>query len=227
MSVDTTKRYWESLFSSMEGERSARSSAWLNRHLKPLARTGNRLVDLGCGTGDDVRVLAREGFWTVGLDFAWNALTFARDMFPRGRYVQADLRGRRLPFREETFDAVIARCSLHYFTVKETERIIDEVARILVPGGAFAFVVNSSNMLAKRMRYEYKTHKLLEPRTIRFADGVVRHFFTRPELARLLRSSFDVEYEHEGLFRQYEEQRIAWTVRARRRGVTNRRSATR
>jgi ubiquinone/menaquinone biosynthesis C-methylase UbiE len=228
MTVDTTRRYWDSLFSSMEGERSARSSAWLNRHLKALARTGNRLVDLGCGTGDDVRVLAREGFWTVGLDFSWSALTFARDMYSRGQYVQADLRARRLPFRDAAFDAVIARCSLHYFTSAETERIVAEVARILVPGGAFAFVVNSSNMLAKRMRYEYRTHKQLEPRTIRFADGIVRHFFTRAELSRLLREGFDVEYEHEGVFRQYEEQRIAWTVRARRKkAVTSRRSALR
>jgi ubiquinone/menaquinone biosynthesis C-methylase UbiE len=220
MSVDTTRRYWESLFSSMEGERSARSSAWLNRHLKALARTGNRLVDLGCGTGDDVRVLAREGFRTVGLDFAWNALTFARDMYSRGLYVQADLRARHLPFVDASFDAVIARCALHYFTLKETERIFVEVARVLVPGGAFAFVVNSSKMAQKRMRYEYKTHKVLEPRTIRFADGVVRHFFTRPELARLLRADFEVEYEHEGVFRQYEEQRIAWVVRARKKAVT-------
>ena len=224
MSIDVARRYWDSLFQSMEGERSARSSAWLNRHLKALARTGNRLVDLGCGTGDDVRVLAREGFWTVGLDFSWNALTFARDMFPRGRYVQADLRARRLPFGDATFDAVIARCALHYFTLKETERVFDEVARILVPGGAFAFVVNSSKMLVKRMRYEYKTHKIVEPRTIRFADGVVRHFFTRPELAKLLRDDFEVEYEHEGVFRQYEEQRIAWVIRARKKGAPPKRS---
>jgi ubiquinone/menaquinone biosynthesis C-methylase UbiE len=223
VTVDTTRRYWDSLFMAMEGERSARSSAWLNRHLKALAKTGNRLVDLGCGTGDDVRVLAREGFWTIGLDFSWPALTFARDMFPRGRYVQADLRARRLPFVDASFDAAIARCALHYFTVAETKRIVTEVARILVPGGALAFVVNSSNMLAKRMRYEYQTHKVLEPRTIRFADGVVRHFFTRPELARLLRDDFEVEYEHEGVFKQYEERRIAWTVRARKKAAKPRR----
>jgi ubiquinone/menaquinone biosynthesis C-methylase UbiE len=219
---------------AMEVERSARSSAWLNRHVKALARTGNRLLDLGCGTGDDVRVLAREGFWTVGLDFSWPALTFARDMFPRGRYLQADLRA-GLPFRDASFDAVIARCSLHYFTVPETERIVAEVARVLVPKGAFAFVINSSKMVARRMRYDYRTHKVLEPRTIRFADGVVRHFFTRPEVARLLRRRFDIEYEHEGLFKQYEENRIAWTVRGRkvdaatspRRRPTSRRSAPR
>jgi ubiquinone/menaquinone biosynthesis C-methylase UbiE len=217
MTVDVTRRYWDSLFMAMEGERSARSSAWLNRHLKALAKTGNRLVDLGCGTGDDVRVLAREGFWTVGLDFSWSALTFARDMFPRGRYVQADLRARRLPFADASFDGVIARCALHYFTLKQTEHIVDEVARILVPGGALAIVVNSAKMLSKRMRYQYDTHKVLEPRTIRFADGVVRHFFTRAELERLLRDEFEIEYEHEGVFRQYEEQRVAWTIRARKK----------
>lgn len=213
--ADAARRYWDSLFMAMEGDRSARSSAWLNRHLRPLARTGNRVLDLGCGTGDDVRVLAREGFATVGLDFSWNALAFARDMY-RGRYVQADLRARRLPFRDGSFDGVIARCSLHYFTLAQTEKIVAEVARVLVPGGSFAFVVNSAEYLKKKARYDYATAKTVEPRTIQFADGVQRHFFTRPELGRILKG-WDVEYEHEGLFRQYEEQRIAWTVRARKK----------
>jgi ubiquinone/menaquinone biosynthesis C-methylase UbiE len=217
-STDATRRYWDSLFMAMEGERSAKSSAWLNRHLKALSRTGNRLVDLGCGTGDDVRVLAREGFDTVGLDFSWAALAFSRDMFPRGRYVQADLRGRRLPFRDATFDAVIARCALHYFPVAQTERVFAEVARVLVPGGAFAFVVNSAQSLKKKIRYNYDGTKTLETRTIRFKDGVVRHFFTEPELRRLLRAAgFEIEYIHEGTFLQYEERRIAWTVRARKK----------
>ena len=214
---DPSQRYWEGLFMAVEGERSARSSAWLNRHLKALARTGPRLVDLGCGTGDDVRVLAREGFWTVGLDFAWNGLTFARDLFARGRYVQADLRGRRLPFRDGSFDAVIARCALHYFTAAQTQKVVDEIARILVPGGALAFVVNSAESLRRKMRYDYREVKTLEPRTVRFKDGLVRHFFTEPELRRLLRVAFDTEYAHEGEFAQYDERRIAWTVRARKK----------
>ncbi len=217
MKIDASKHYWEGLFMAMEGERSARSSAWLDRHVKALARTGPRLVDLGCGTGDDVRVLAREGFWTVGLDFAWSAITFARDMFPRGHYLQADLRARRLPFRDASFDTVIARCSLHYFTVAQTQRIVDEVARILVAGGAFAFVVNSAEHLRRKMRYDYAGARTLEPRTMRFNDGLVRHFFSEAEIQRLLRASFDVEYAHVGPFRQYEERRIAWTVRARKR----------
>jgi ubiquinone/menaquinone biosynthesis C-methylase UbiE len=213
--TDPARRYWEGLFDAMEGERSARSSAWLDRHLKALARTGPRLVDLGCGTGDDVRVLAREGFRTVGLDFAWAALAFARDMFPRGHYVQADLRARRLPFRDAAFDAVIARCSLHYFTLAQTQRIVDEVARVLVPGGAFAFVINSAEHLRRKLRYDYAHAKTVEPRTIRFQDGLLRHFFSETEIKRLLRGAFEIEYVHEGPFRQYEEQRIAWTVRAR------------
>lgn len=231
---DRARRYWEELFAAMEGERSARSSEWLRPHLEALARTGPRLLDLGCGTGDDVRILAREGFWPVGLDFAANAVFFARDMYRRGHFAQADMTGKHLPFRDGSFDGVIARCSLHYFTTAQTRRIVDEVARVLVPGGSFAFVVNSAAFLKTRERYDYARAKTLEPRTVRFTDGVTRHFFLQSELRRMLRGSFAVEVMTEGEFRQYEERRIAWTVRARRKegaskraAITSRRSASR
>lgn len=210
------KRHWEQLFASMEGDRSARSSEWLRPHLRALARTGPRLLDLGSGTGDDVRILAREGFRPVGLDFAWNGLRFARDMFPRGRFLQADLEGRRLPFRDASFDAVIARCTLHYFTRTVTERIFGEIARVLVPGGALAFVVNSGEHLRRKLQYDYTGATRLEPRLLRMRDGLRYRFFSETELRRLLRPHFEVERMREGPFRQYDERKRAWTVRARR-----------
>ena len=210
------QRHWDELFASMEGERSARSSEWVRPHLRALARTGPRLLDLGCGTGDDVRVLGGEGFRPVGLDFSLNGLLFARDMFRRGRFVQADLEARRLPFRDASFDAVIARCALHYFTLARTQRIVDEVARLLAPGGAFAFVVNSVEHLRRRMQYDYTGAKTLEPRTLRLRDGMQYHFFSEAELRRILRGAFKIEVIRQGPFRQYEERKICWTVRARR-----------
>jgi len=211
------KRHWDEVFSAMEGERSARSSEWLRPHLKALARTGGRLLDLGCGTGDDVRVLAREGFSPVGLDFSLYALVFARDMYRRGHYVQADLEARRLPFEDGRFDAVIGRCSLHYFTMATMSRIVDEVARVVEPGGAFAMVVNSAEHLRRKMQYDYTGAKTIEPRTLRLQNGMQYHFFTEAEIRRLLRDDFAIEAMREGPFRQYEERKRAWVVRARRK----------
>jgi ubiquinone/menaquinone biosynthesis C-methylase UbiE len=211
------KRHWDDVFAAMEGERSARSSEWLRPHLKALGRTGGSLLDLGCGTGDDVRVLAREGFRPVGLDFSLYALVFARDMYARGHYVQADLEARRLPFRDRAFDAVISRCSLHYFTLAVMRRIVDEVARILVPDGAFALVVNSAEHLRRKMQYDYEGAKTVEPRTVRLRTGMQYHFFTQAEIRSLLGDNFVIETMREGPFRQYEERKRAWVVRARRR----------
>jgi ubiquinone/menaquinone biosynthesis C-methylase UbiE len=211
------KRHWEDVFAAMEGERSARSSQWVRPHLKALGRTGGRLLDLGCGTGDDVRILAREGFWPVGLDFAFNGLLFARDMFPRGRFVQADLEARRLPFRDASFDAATARCSLHYFKLSTMERIVDEIGRVLVADGTFALVVNSAEHLRRKLQYDYTGSKVVEPRTLRMRGGMQYHFFTEAELRRLLRETFDIEFMREGPFRQYDERKRAWVVRARRK----------
>lgn len=215
MPADRHRRHWENVFMAMEGERSARSSEWLRPHLRALGRTGGRILDIGCGTGDDVRVLAREGFAPVGLDFAWNGLVFARDMFPRGRFVQADVTAKRLPFRDDTFDAAIARCSLHYFRMSALRRIFAEVSRVLVPGGTFAVMVNSSEHLRRKMQYDYTGAKTVEPRTLRMRNGMQYHFFTRGDLEELAGTRFDIETTKEGPFDQYDQKKRVWTARAR------------
>lgn len=92
-----------------------------------------RVLEVGSGTGVLTRELHR---WTeaqvVGLDLSRPALSFTRGHDPATRLVQGD--GRALPFADDAFDAAIAHYLLLW--VRQPERLLQEMVRILRPGGA-------------------------------------------------------------------------------------------
>lgn len=99
---------------------------FLARHPGALA------LDIGCGEG----VLLRDsGFAPVQLDISMHRLHKARLTSPM--LVCAD--GMELPFAESSFDVVLLIALLEH--VSKPERIVDEVCRVLKPGGEVAILV--------------------------------------------------------------------------------------
>src|SRR5437660_3689099 len=78
-----------------------------------------RALDVACGSGkltEELRRRAPRGL-VVGLDFSGRMLQVAAAEVPGPRYVRGD--GLRLPFPDETFDAVTAAFGLRNFTDPE------------------------------------------------------------------------------------------------------------
>lgn len=99
----------------------------------------DRILDLCCGTGRHAAALARRGFDVTGLDLSDVLLSYARrqrDRWPV-TYVQGDMR--ELPFSSDSFDVVLNLfTSFGYFAEDhENERVLREIARVLVPNGRF------------------------------------------------------------------------------------------
>ena len=93
-----------------------------------------RLLDLGCGTGVAFLTLEELGWSVTGVDISADQLRVARE---RGHDVLlAD--GRALPFADATFDAVASLFTHTDFD--DVEAVFREVARVLRPGGCFAYV---------------------------------------------------------------------------------------
>ena len=91
---------------------------------------GERLCDLGCGEGATlVHLGAPAG--AVGVDLFEDKLAFARERLPGCRFVAASADA--LPVPDASFDHVIVRDLVHHLDAPE--RMIDEVARVLAPGG--------------------------------------------------------------------------------------------
>ena len=100
---------------------------------QPAARP--RILDLGCGTGRNLTELEQIGD-AVGLDLEARALEFCHQ---RGHNAVAQARAERQPFRDATFDAVMALDLLEH--LDDDVAGVREVLRVLRPGGHFlAFV---------------------------------------------------------------------------------------
>ncbi|MEU6139819.1 methyltransferase domain-containing protein [Streptomyces sp. NPDC047081] len=110
-----------------------------------LARSGpfDTGLDLCCGTGAGVEVLARVCRRSVtGVDFSAGMLAVAQEQVrpagPEVSWVRADARA--LPFRAG-FDLVVSFGAFGHFLPEELPGLFAEVHSVLRPGGRFAFPV--------------------------------------------------------------------------------------
>jgi SAM-dependent methyltransferase len=110
--------------------RLANLSAAVSRY----AQAGDRVLDLGCGTGELTRALAAAGLRVAGCDISTQMLLRApRDRGEGAGWVRLELGWRRLPFGSAAFDVVVAASVLEY--VVDPAAVLRECARVLRPGG--------------------------------------------------------------------------------------------
>ncbi len=100
---------------------------------------GTRVLDLGCGTGLELKEFFRLNPDAVvtGIDLAKGMLDFLRDKFA-DRKIELVLGSYfELPFGENLFDAALSVESLHHFTKKEKLPLYKKLRKALKPGGYF------------------------------------------------------------------------------------------
>jgi SAM-dependent methyltransferase len=98
-----------------------------------------RLLDLGCGGGQDAGDLGERGYRVVGLDRTSALLSAGRRRFRSLPLVRADLR--YLPFQAMSFDGLWAAASLMHLPKPDARRILTDLCRLVRPGGLFAATV--------------------------------------------------------------------------------------
>jgi trans-aconitate methyltransferase len=96
------------------------------------AKPGERILDLGCGTGVLTAQIAASGAEVIGVDRSAEMIGEARQKFPQLRFEVCDARA--LPFCAE-FHAVFSNAALHW--IREAEQVVERIARALGPGGRF------------------------------------------------------------------------------------------
>ena len=164
------------------------------------AMTGDSdVLEVGCGTGVMAeRINALPGVTLVAIDYSerFVELTAARGVDAR----QADIC--YLPFEDDSFDVVYAGWMLYH--VRDLDRALGEIRRVLRPGGTFVAVTNGDDSLAdlrkeaggaparhRLLQRERRVHAVAQvqrrpPPGPRDARGL-RRPRERPGLPRLLR----------------------------------------
>ncbi|MSQ12649.1 MAG: class I SAM-dependent methyltransferase [Dehalococcoidia bacterium] len=91
---------------------------------------GERVLDLGCGTGHLTKRIAETGATVVGLDQSESMIAQAKQNYPDMTFVPGDARDFRF---DQPFDAVFSNAVLHWVT--PPEKAVQCVARALKQGG--------------------------------------------------------------------------------------------
>jgi ubiquinone/menaquinone biosynthesis C-methylase UbiE len=156
--------------------------------LKP----GERVLDLGCGSGWATRLLARlvgegpEGFGQViGVDISDEMIRRARSAsrdFDNIMYVWGS--AQQIPWEENFFDKVLSVESFYYYP--DQDRVLAELFRVLAPRGRIFILIN----LYKDNPYSLRWGEHLKvPVQVRSADEYVQllkaHTFEDVEAVRI------------------------------------------
>lgn len=129
-------------------------------------KSGERILDAGCGTGRHFSTLRRAGSKVFGADFSLGMLRVARRQFPQVPVLLADLQ-QALPFANNYFDAVL--CALVGEHLDPLYRVFREMHRVLRPGGRLVFSVYHPEMAAAGIEANFQDVD------VEFRLGAFRH----------------------------------------------------
>ena len=99
---------------------------------------GNRVLDLGCGSGVQSKLLFEQGLEVTGLDLSPKMVSEAKKQVHKAKFVVGDmtlLDQRLYPELAEGFDGVYARASLLHVPKNLIPKVLKSINKILKDGG--------------------------------------------------------------------------------------------
>ncbi|SDH52622.1 Methyltransferase domain-containing protein [Lentzea fradiae] len=127
----------------------------VHRDMVELAapRRGDRVLDVGCGTGNLLRTTGKTGADLFGVDPDLKMLARAERKLRRAG-IRARLdRGyaQELRFPDGSFDKVFSSLMLHHLDVASKDEMLAEVRRVLKPGGVFVLADTTRENAGERI----------------------------------------------------------------------------
>ncbi|PLX25334.1 hypothetical protein C0580_02805 [Candidatus Parcubacteria bacterium] len=121
---------------------------------------GKKVLEGMCGTGSTTSYLLDKGAQVTGLDISPKAIEFFKEKWPGVDAVAASMTDSGL--EDNYFDVVVIDGGLHHLH-PDLNKAVEEVYRILKPGGLFFFLEpNSSSFFDKLRKIWYKRDSLFE-----------------------------------------------------------------
>ncbi|MGV0028759.1 class I SAM-dependent methyltransferase [Phormidesmis priestleyi] len=119
---------------SVGGESRFRQLALQGLEITPTSK----VLDLCCGSGQTTQFLVERSRHVTGLDASPLSIARAKQNVPQADYLEAF--AEEIPLPDNQFDLVHTSAAMHEMEPEQLKQILQEVYRVLKPGGYFAMV---------------------------------------------------------------------------------------
>ena len=134
-------------FLEVEAHRYGEYGPWMPETMEFSRHSGEEVLEIGGGMGTDLAQFARNGARVTDIDLSGGHLALAQENFRlrglQGRFIHHD--AERLPFDDNSFDVVYSNGVIHH--TPNTKGLVDEIYRVLRPGGRCIIMVYAENSL--------------------------------------------------------------------------------
>lgn len=180
---------------------------WLDVFSDIIDSCDSPILDLGCGSGNDTLYLIGKGKKVYAADQSENAIKNIEKNFPEivGTRILNMLDG--IDYPDNTFGIVVADLSLHYFTMEETKRILQDIKRILKSDGYLLIRVNSINDI----NHGAGAGEEIEHHLYRTDDGMFKRFFDEEDIKTIF-SDFNIFLCEEQKMLRYKNEKVVYCV---------------
>lgn len=135
-------------FSDVESYRYGTYGPWMPKLMEFSEHVGERILEVGAGLGTDLAQFATAGALVTDLELSQGHLALARENFAlrglSGEFVPGD--AENMPFSDGEFDVVYSNGVIHH--IPDTQRVVEEIHRVLKPGGKAIIMVYRENSVA-------------------------------------------------------------------------------
>ena len=198
--------YWDNVHKDYD-RATIKVDDWLEKFDDIIMGTQKPILDLGCGGGNDTLYLISKGKQVISCDQSPSAINNIRKNFPEVYDAKCFNMLDGLPFEDEAFDVVIADLCLHYFLKTDTEKILNDIRRILTPGGHLILRVNSINDVLHGAGQGPE----IEHHVFEMEGKTIKRFFNEEDIRSFFKD-FTIEYLREEIMTRYKLEKRLYRV---------------
>lgn len=138
MKTTINSKFWEGYFRTYDIlNKISPYQELISKFIYNLNKAHETVLDLGSGTGNFSIAISRENHYNVvSLDSSREGLTLHKKKDPNANTRLHDIRT-KLPYNDNSFGNVVSNNTLYLIDPGERQKIVNEVFRILKPGGTF------------------------------------------------------------------------------------------
>lgn len=204
---ENSLKHWDNMYSNYIKKEEIKVDNWLEKFIAIIEQCSTPIIDLGCGRGNNSLYLIEKGKKVISCDQSKNAINNIKVNFPEIYDTKCFNMLDGLPFEDTSYELIIADLCLHYFKVKDTFKIVNEIKRVLTQNGHLILRVNSINDI----NYGAGKGEEIEHHLYLTDNNLLKRFFDKEDILYFF-ADFNIEYIQEETISRFSKDKKAYNV---------------